>query len=389
MKKIIYICNTRFPTEKAHGLSTVKLCEAFADEGYQVDLVIPRLWRKSAQDLFSFYKIKKNFTVRTVPCIDFLGMFFIPQIERVTFLIQILSFSLFSYFFIRTRYSREERSSAIFLSHDYMPLYASSFAGARIFYDIHHFPGSNFMYKRLMKKCFGFAVQTKWKIAELSRIYSVALSKIVYWPNGTDVHMFGQPISKEDARTRLGLPMSENIVVYTGQLFGWKGVGTLVRAVTYLDKGTLLYIVGGTAHDVERMKSEITEAHDSRIAFIGPQPHDEVVQWLKAADVLVLPNTGKQKVSLYYTSPMKLFEYMAAARPIVATKIPSIQEILNDGNSVLVNPDDSQDMARGIEWTLHHSVEAGTLALQAQKDVQQYTWQERARKILTLFTTHE
>lgn len=385
MKKIIYICNTRFPTEKAHGLSTVKLCEAFADEGYQVDLVIPRLWRRPGKDLFSYYSIKKNFTVRTVPCIDFLGLFFIPQIERLTFLIQIFSFSFLSYFFVLKTYTKTERASAIFISHDYMPLYASSLVGSRIFYDVHHFPGNNFMYQRLMKKCFGFAVQTKWKIAELGKTYRIDSKKIVYWPNGTDVQKFSQDISRSQARATLGLTMPGRMVVYTGQLFGWKGVDTLVRSVEYMSEDMSLYIVGGAVHDVERMKSEVTQAGDSRITFIGPRPHDEVVTWLKAADVLVLPNTGKQKVSLYYTSPMKLFEYMAAGRPIVASRIPSIQEILNDTNSVLVTPDDPRDMAVSIENIVHKRIDGDVLAEQARKDVQQYTWGERARKIITLF----
>ncbi len=275
------------------------------------------------------------------------------------------------------------------MSHDYMPLYASSFVGTRIFYDIHHFPGNNFMYQRLMKKCFGFAVQTKWKIGELSKIYSIVPDKIVYWPNGTDVRKFGQNITKAEARAGLGLAVSGNMAVYTGQLFGWKGVGTLVRSIEHVSRETVLYIVGGAAHDVERMKSEIAQARDVRITFIGPQPHDQMVSWLKAADVLILPNTGTQKVSLYYTSPMKLFEYMAAGRPIVATKIPSIQEILNETNSVLVNPDNPQDMAHGIEWVFNNQADAYTRALQAQKDVQQYTWGERARRIIRLFTTHE
>jgi glycosyltransferase involved in cell wall biosynthesis len=54
--------------------------------------------------------------------------------------------------------------------------------------------------------------------------------------------------------------------------------------------------------------------------------------WQKAADALVLPNTAKEDISKYYTSPMKLFEYMASRRPIVATNIPSITEIINEEN---------------------------------------------------------
>ena len=100
MKKIIYICNTRFPTEKAHGLATAKICEAFADAGYEVQLIIPRLWRRSSQDLFSYYGIQRKFLVTRIPCLDFLNVVPLPVLNRITFLVQIVSFSVVSFFLL-------------------------------------------------------------------------------------------------------------------------------------------------------------------------------------------------------------------------------------------------------------------------------------------------
>src|SRR3989344_2354492 len=254
--KIIYIANTRLPTEKAHGLATMKICEAFVRAGAELELIVPKLWRHPGDPF--------------------------------------------------------------------------------VFYDIHHFPSKNFMYQRVMKKSSGFAVQTRWKILALGKQFAVPENKIVYWPNGTDVEKFSAGISKDEARKKLGLSINEKIILYTGALFDWKGVNTLVLAVGQLFLEAKVYIVGGATIDVKNLKKRLPEANNPRIVFVPFQPHEMMPFWCKAADVLVLPNTGKQKVSLYYTSPMKLFEYLVSGTPMVVSNIPSITEIV-DNSSAFIN----------------------------------------------------
>lgn len=383
--KIIYVTSVRLPTEKAHGLSTVKLCEALTLCGYEVDCVIPHLWRGEKRDVFKYYNLKSNFKIFKIPCIDLspLGHF-----EKFAFLIQSVSFSILSLFFVAVRY-RSNMKNYIFFSHDYIPLYFMTFLPVKIFYDIHHFPGDNFMYKRVMKRSFGFAVQTKWKVLALHKKYEIPLERIVYWPNGTDVENFNIELSTSEARKKIGIPLGKKIVMYTGQLFNWKGVDTLIQSVKILPQDALVYVVGGSKTDVDNCKKEIPEASDERIVFIPFQQHSEIPIWLRASDVLILPNTGKQKVSLYYTSPMKLFEYLAAGKPIVASAIPSIMEILNDSNSVLVSPDDPAELAMGINKVFKSADFAKSIAGKASRDSKKYTWEKRAQIIINFFKNHE
>ncbi|HEY0220756.1 MAG TPA: glycosyltransferase family 4 protein [Candidatus Paceibacterota bacterium] len=383
-KRIVYVTSVRLPTEKAHGLSTVKICEAFSESGYKVDLIIPRLWRKNGGDIYNYYGVKNNFKIFKLPCVDLIPL---RVFDKVTFIIQSLSFSLFMLVFVFFKYWRV-KDETIFFSHDYIPLYFASLLPFKIFYDIHHFPGKNFMYKKIMERSFGFAVQTKWKINELGDKFGISPSRIIYWPNGTDVERFNVSISKEEARKELGIPGDKKIIMYTGSLFDWKGVDSLIRSIKHLPEDTLIYLVGATNRDILVCKENIEEANDSRVVFVEFQSYLKIPTWDRAADILVLPNTGKQKVSLYYTSPMKLFDYMASGKPIVATSIPSILEILNKENSLLVEPDSPEDLARGITLVLNDDDLGKKLGNNSLLDSKKYTWLERARKITNFFNEY-
>ncbi len=116
--------------------------------------------------------------------------------------------------------------------------------------------------------------------------------------------------------------------------------------------------------------------------MVGAKPHDEIPLWLRAADVLILPNTANEDISKYYTSPMKLFEYMASGTPIVASALPSIREILNENNAVLVESDNPEKLAEGIKKVLADAELAKKISKQAFADVQNRTWGKRAEEIL-------
>ena len=115
---------------------------------------------------------------------------------------------------------------------------------------------------------------------------------------------------------------------------------------------------------------------------MGHKDYALMPYYLGSADCLVLTGTQASETSQKYTSPMKMFEYMASQKPIVASELPSFKEVLNQENCIFVEPDNPEAMAIGIKKALNDAELSKRISEQAFKDVQKYTWDNRVRKIL-------
>jgi len=179
-------------------------------------------------------------------------------------------------------------------------------------------------------------------------------------------------------------------VIYAGQLYPWKGVGTAVAAMQHLPEYRLT-IVGGNDHEqLKRLREQaVTCGVDGRVAFAGHVAPPMVKEYLARAraGVVPLPSEGYPKAR-QFTSPLKLFEYMAAGVPTVASDLPSTREVLRDGeNAILVAPDDPRALAEGVRRVLADPRLARRLADNALRDVQQFSWRRRAERILAFMAS--
>ena len=84
-----------------------------------------------------------------------------------------------------------------------------------------------------------------------------------------------------------------------------------------------------------------------------------------------------------FMSPLKLFEYMASGVPIITTDLPSVREILNENNALIVKNDDNDGLSNGLCFLLENEEFSAKIAGQAYKDVQAYTWDKRVAAILS------
>jgi glycosyltransferase involved in cell wall biosynthesis len=174
---------------------------------------------------------------------------------------------------------------------------------------------------------------------------------------------------------------------YAGHLYPWKGVDLIIEAVTAL-QDTRALIIGGhpRERDVQRVRDLAVRLDcSSRVAVTGLLPPFDVQRRLREADVLVLPNPASA-ISSRFTSPLKLFEYMASARPIVASDLPSIREVLtHERNALLVEAGNPQALTAALRRIKANRGLGERLARQALEDVRQYTWEARAARLEALF----
>ena len=372
MKKLHLLFHGRMPSEKAAALFAAKSAAAFAQVGFDVTLVAPRRLTTSG-DVFAYYHLPPTFKVVYLPTLD---LFNVPLLARLAFKISFVVFSL-SALFYAWRQSRHD----IFYSNETLPLYIVSFIRKNTFFEMHDFVDSKLqLFKSMLHRFRWILVHNTWKQQKLFELLPSASTKTICVPNPVDESLLLQTLNKTEARTKCQLPPDKKIIVYTGHLYGWKGTDTLAQAATQLPVNYLVVFVGGTPADIERFKKQF--AHVPTIRIVGHKPHEEIKYWQAAADVLVLPNSGKENISKYYTSPMKLFEYMAARRPIVASRLPSITEIVDERCTFLFEADNPHDLTQRIiqaaesDQTVISPMVERALAL-----VKDNTWLHRAQKI--------
>lgn len=364
--KMVYIANVRLPTEKAHGLQIMEMCQAFSQNGFEVELIVPRRLNYTKDDPFSYYNVAPVFKIKKLPCLDLISLGFGVLgfwIELITFLLAAKIYFLFKkYDFLYTR----EPTASIF------------FDG--IIAEIHSLPEHlvKFIYRGARK----IIVLTSFLKEQLVKEAGLSGDKILVAADGVDLEVFSIKENKEECRQKLNLPLNKKIVVYTGHLYAWKGAHNVLDAAKLLPDVHFIF-VGGTDEDVKNFQLSCLVGRQaiSNIQIIGQRPHTEIPYWLKAADVLVLPNSATEKISSHYTSPMKLFEYMASGVPIVASDLPSIGEVLNEQNAILVRPDDPEDLARGIDAVLKNKELADKIAKNSQMSSAGYSWDKRVKKI--------
>ncbi len=213
---------------------------------------------------------------------------------------------------------------------------------------------------------------------DLVNRFNLNAEKLVVLPDGVDIELF--QIEKQENSLTVEKDSSKPLIVYTGSLFPWKGVYTLIDAAKF-SPDLEFWIVGGYKNDIQLVRDAAQGLENVKVW--GYVTHDEIGNFLQCADVLVLPNSATYRMSERYTSPLKLFEYMASGKPIVASRLPSIEEILQDGrNGFLVEPDNAEALVEGIKRALSDT-QTTSVVVQALLDVEAYSWDRRIEAILT------
>jgi glycosyltransferase involved in cell wall biosynthesis len=387
--RILYFADIRFPLDRANGIQTMETCCALAGRGHRVHLVVRPDTVQPARDPFAFYGHVPlaGLTIDRAPVRG------APIMRRVGYLNFALGRAIGGgpggVIFTRdlglaallTRVPAPMRAPLIYESHGYAPEVAETLPAMLATATA---PGS-----RKLRRLAGREARV-WRQADGYVTITAALAQALTGRFGDRPHLLVAPdgVRQDLLQEKTPpAPAGRPVVAYAGHLYPWKGVDVLIRALAGIPEADGL-IVGG--HDGEpdlaRLRTlAATMGVAGRVTFTGLVPPHEVPARLAAASCLVLPNPPSAASSTF-TSPLKLFEYMAAGRPIVASDLPAIREVLRDGaNAVLVAPGDPEALARGIRQVLGDPAFASRLAAAARTDAAGYTWERRAETLERLF----
>jgi glycosyltransferase involved in cell wall biosynthesis len=391
MKKLIYISLMRLPTEKAHGLQIMQNCEAFAQAGYQVELWVARRWNthtmRQIQNVYAYYGVQPVFTIRRIPIVDIMPLAFgIPRLERIPFYIQIITYLVMMT--LRMLVTRAD----VYYTRDEALAFMLGWLKPRtsLAYEAHLFSPSRrggWLQAQVVRRCGSTIAITPKLRDDLIAQRGADPARVLVAHDGIRAARFAHLPTHAAARQHLTWDKNAFIVGFVGRLHMLnvdKGIGTLVEALAQVDNTTLA-LVGGPDDMAEALRARWLEMGlpDERFLYAGHVPPDDVPRYLAAFDVCAMPHPHTTQFA-NYTSPLKLFEYMAAGRAIVASDLPGWADVVqHEINALLVPAGDVTELAHAIQRLQSDAALRERLGAAArERAMQHYTWAARAARIL-------
>jgi glycosyltransferase involved in cell wall biosynthesis len=222
--------------------------------------------------------------------------------------------------------------------------------------------------------------------------------EIVVIPNGADPQLFQPQPRSDERRADLGLGQKERVIGFVGSLMPWHGLQDLIDAfemVSQRDGSVRLMVVGGNRDQIDQLIEANQDKRSlKKIIFLGEIDYPLIPAYLDLCQVLVAPFNTKRdedrrklydKYSFWWC-PIKLFEYMAMARPVVVSDVGEIPEYL-DGAGLTYREGDTRELAESILRLLNDSEESSRMGQRGRRLIlEKYNWELHARRIEQIIT---
>jgi glycosyltransferase involved in cell wall biosynthesis len=386
--RILYFADIRFPLERANGIQTMETCHALADRGHTVHLVVKPDTQSPAREPFEFYGLPAIASLIIERANAPRGAGLLARVGYMSFVVgRALGKGRADVIITRDlgvaaallKLPDGLRAPVVYESHGYAPDVAAALPGLVATAK----PATAAKLKRLTDR-----EMAVWQAAEGYVTITRALADELQRRMGSRQKLAVVPDGMRAATAPHAAPPGGNTPVagYAGHLYAWKGVDILLHAIAQVP-GVDGLIVGGhpAEPDLARVKGLAHDLGiDSRVTFTGLVAPAAVPAHLARTTMLVLPNPASA-ISTHYTSPLKLFEYMAAGRPIIASDLPAIREVLRHGENSLLVPAGSADaIAAAIRTLISDPQLAQRLARTALTDATAYSWPKRAARLEVL-----
>jgi glycosyltransferase involved in cell wall biosynthesis len=377
--KLTYIFNREITSDKASLVQAVHMCNAFASNGVDVLMALPRFQGQSKVPddyLMKRFGIKTKFNVcyySKIKLFNRLGI-------------------IGSYFGIRKLLSKKittdiyfTRCSLIFtiLSKKKLPvIYESHNATIHKDSEIYNRFWINKVIKSSqMSSCLAFIAISE-NLGKYWSAKGVPPEKVLALHDGFDKEMFNESVDKIKARSILNLPLHKKLITYTGSLYPDREIENIIMLAKYFPD-ELFVVVGGPKKNAADYQALASMENINNIMFTGPVEHREIPIYLYASDVL-LALWSKKVPTINYCSPLKVFEYMASGCIMIAHGFPTIKEVVrHNENGLLVEPDNFNDLVEKTRIALNRNTHFEFIGNQAREEAfQEYSWDERVSKIL-------
>lgn len=379
--KIVLIAPTYLPARRANTIQVMKMAQALVQSGHTLEVLVPesettgmdteRLSQHDWPALAQQYGLETQFPVQWLPTKP--------------------SWRSYDYGWNAYRRARSIRADLIYTR---LPQAAafSSLLGMPTLFEIHDYPQSTAAQNlfRLFLRGKGaqrLVVITQALAGDLKAAFGTQITEpfALVAPDGVDLRRYIALPSPAQARQELGL-VEQFTVGYTGHLYPGRGIELILELGQQLPHINFL-LAGGDPDTVHRWRGIVSQRRLSNLTFTGFIPNAEIPRYQAACELLLMPYQNQVAASSggdisRYLSPMKLFEYLACGRTILASDLPVLREILNPENALLLPPEDLNAWAEAIQIGLQFPKRYSRLASQAQLDAQNYTWTARAKTIL-------
>ncbi len=371
---VVYASYSLIPSGQANSIQVMKMCEAFAEQSADLELLCRRP-NRAAGDPAAHYGVKRNFKIRS---------FFLPRVP-------LLSRALYTAVSL-LRLRGKPKGFLLFGRDAYLMgvVAALGWPAARLALEVHQ-PPSGPLEHFLQSRVFGsrhFAglvvISEALRRDYLERYPQLDVDQVWVAHDGADplpLDEAAEPIDRSGSPFQLG---------YVGSLAPGKGL-ELISQLAPMLPDCEFHIVGGSAEDVAAWQAK---APHSNLIFHGVHPPETIPGWRARFDVLLAPYqdqvlVGAKRVDVAkWMSPLKVFEAMASAKPLLASDLPVLREVLVDGENALLAPaDDPKYWAERVQQLRDDAGLRAKLGRAARAQfLAEYTWARRAELILSRLT---
>lgn len=253
--------------------------------------------------------------------------------------------------------------------------------------DANHYPN----------KIWGYHKMARSVIRGLEKIVAVSLdlknvvektgppqSQVVVIPNSVDTNLF-QPGLELGLREQLGIPAEATTLIFVGSVNRDKGIFELLEAFEILSRelADLYLLVVGEGIHLARSKERVLQMQaNQRVHFVGSVQHKQVADWMRAADIFVLP-------SYHEGMPCVIVEALSSGLPIVATDVGGIPEVVDDNKQgLLISPNNVGDLVKAIRSLCQDSAKRMSFANEARKKAKsQFSWDIHTKSLLRVYSS--